>query len=136
MRVVMKTLNTTFYSSLDKKFGENDDRIGVGYLYQKRNITPNNGLPTAQGLTLLGLPNDDFYGAKWNDFNNESHDVFVDSLYQLPSKGIVSAGIRYSDRKRIIIMRLQVQHWITTADLRQQGWGRLSKKMPCLRILI
>ena len=91
--------NTTFYSSLDKKFGENDDRIGIGYLYQKRNITPNNGLPTAQGLTLLGLPNDDFYGAKWNDFNSESHDVFVDGLYQLPSKGIVSAGIRYSDRK-------------------------------------
>ena len=90
--------NSSAYFSIDKRLNDTT-AIGAGYLYQERNITPNNGLPTAADGSLLSLPNDDFYGARWNDFSSKSNDVFADLQHQLPSKGIVSAGVRYSDRK-------------------------------------
>lgn len=89
--------NSTVYLSLDKQLNETS-KVGVGYLLQNRNITPNNGFPTREDLQLLPLPNHDFYGAKWNDFNSRSHDLFADYQQQLDSQGVVSAGLRYSNR--------------------------------------
>lgn len=89
--------NGTFYASIDKQLTESS-KFGVGYLLQDRNITPDNGLPTYKDKSLLSLPSDDFYGAKWNDFNSRSHDVFADFQHRLDSAGVVSAGVRYSDR--------------------------------------
>ena len=89
--------NGTLYASIDKRLNEST-KFGVGYLLQDRKISPNNGLPTYQDSTLISLPNDDFYGAKWNDFNSRSHDVFADLQHRLGRAGVVSAGVRYSNR--------------------------------------
>ncbi|WP_227428927.1 TonB-dependent siderophore receptor [Psychrobacter sp. I-STPA6b] len=89
--------NATVYLSADKQLNDTS-KAGVGYLFQSRQIIPNNGLPTQANNQLLPLPNDDFYGAKWNDFSSSTHDIFADFQHQLDSKGIISAGLRYSDR--------------------------------------
>lgn len=94
--------STTAYLSVDKYFdNEHKNRIGVGYLYQTRNISPNNGLPTYADLSLLSLPNHNFYGAKWNEFENKSHDIFVDGRYELTSKGLLSTNLRYSKKDAV-----------------------------------
>ena len=90
--------NSTVYVSVDKQLNDTS-KFGLGYLMQDRKITPNNGLPTFADKSLISLPNNDFYGAKWNDFNSQSHDVFADFEHRLASAGVVSAGIRYSDRE-------------------------------------
>ena len=91
--------NSTVYVSVDKQLNDTS-KFGLGYLMQRfENITPNNGLPTFADKSLISLPNNDFYGAKWNDFNSQSHDVFADFEHRLASAGVVSAGIRYSDRE-------------------------------------
>ncbi|MBE0406486.1 TonB-dependent siderophore receptor [Psychrobacter sp. AOP22-C1-22] len=90
--------NSTVYVSADKQLNENS-KFGFGYLMQDRQITPDNGLPTFADKSLISLPRDDFYGAKWNDFNSQSHDVFADFEHRLASAGVISAGMRYSDRE-------------------------------------
>jgi iron complex outermembrane receptor protein len=90
--------NSTVYVSVDKQLNDTS-KFGLGYLMQNRQITPDNGLPTFADKSLISLPNDDFYGAKWNDFNSQSHDVFADFEHRLASAGVVSAGVRYSDRE-------------------------------------
>ncbi|WP_131667661.1 TonB-dependent siderophore receptor [Psychrobacter pygoscelis] len=89
--------NSSIYASIDKKLTDTS-KIGLGYLMQQRKITPDNGLPTYADNSLLPLPNNKFYGAKWNDFNSRSHDIFADFEHRLDTQGVVSAGIRYSDR--------------------------------------
>lgn len=89
--------NSTVYAAIDHHINE-DSTVGAGYLYQRRDLTPDNGLPLGSDGELLSLPNDDFYGSKWNDFDSESHDFFIDGRTQLANKGTVSAGLRYSDR--------------------------------------
>ena len=89
--------NSTVYLSVDKQLND-ATKFGLGYLMQDRQITPNNGLPTYADKSLLPLPYDKFYGARWNDFNSQSHDVFADFQHRLESKGVISAGVRYSDR--------------------------------------
>lgn len=90
--------NSTVYVSVDKQLNDTS-KFGLGYLMQDRQITPDNGLPTFADKSLISLPRDDFYGAKWNDFNSQSHDVFTDFEHRLASAGVVSAGMRYSDRE-------------------------------------
>lgn len=87
--------NTTFYTSIDKYLSDTS-RLGMGYLLQSRHITPNIGLPTNADKSLINLPNQDFYGANWNDFNNQGHDFFVDFTHRLDSQGIISLGTRYA----------------------------------------
>jgi len=90
--------NSTVYVSVDKQLNDTS-KFGLGYLMQDRQITPNNGLPTFADKSLISLPQDKFYGAKWNDFNSQSHDVFADFEHRLASAGVISAGMRYSDRE-------------------------------------
>lgn len=90
--------NSTVYVSIDKQLNDSS-KFGLGYLMQDRQITPNNGLPTFADKSLISLPQDKFYGAKWNDFNSQSHDVFADFEHRLASAGVISAGMRYSDRE-------------------------------------
>lgn len=90
--------NGSLYLSLDKTLNENS-KVGVGYLLQKRNLSPNNGLPTLADGTLLNLPNRDFYGSKWNGFANQTQDVFADFEHQLDNEGVINAGVRYSKRE-------------------------------------
>jgi len=90
--------NSTVYVSVDKQLNDSS-KFGLGYLMQDRQITPNNGLPTFADKSLISLPQDKFYGAKWNDFNSQSHDVFADFEHRLASAGVISAGMRYSDRE-------------------------------------
>jgi len=90
--------NSTLYVSVDKQLNDSS-KFGLGYLMQDRQITPNNGLPTFADKSLISLPQDKFYGAKWNDFNSQSHDVFADFEHRLASAGVISAGMRYSDRE-------------------------------------
>lgn len=89
--------NSTVYLSVDKQLNDTT-KFGMGYLMQDRQITPDNGLPTFADKSLLPLPYDKFFGAKWNDFDSQSHDVFADFQHRLDSKGVISAGVRYSDR--------------------------------------
>ena len=90
--------NSTVYVSVDKQLNDSS-KFGLGYLMQDRQITRNNGLPTFADKSLIYLTQDKFYGAKWNDFNSQSHDVFADFENRLASAGVISAGMRYSDRE-------------------------------------
>ncbi|MEN6668761.1 TonB-dependent siderophore receptor [Psychrobacter sp. B38] len=89
--------NSTIYLSVDKQLNDTT-KFGLGYLMQDRQITPNNGLPTFADNSLISLPYDKFFGAKWNDFDSQSHDVFADFQHQLESQGVISGGVRYTDR--------------------------------------
>lgn len=73
--------------------------IGLGYLYQRRDITPDNGLPAYANSVLLPLPQTAFVGADWNRFNMESHDVFADVKHYFDNGAYGKIGFRYSDRE-------------------------------------
>ena len=73
--------------------------VGFGYLYQQRDIAPNNGLPAYANAALLPLPQDAFVGADWNRFNMESHDVFADLKHYFDNGAYGKIGLRYSDRE-------------------------------------
>ena len=73
--------------------------VGLGYLYQQRDITPDNGLPAYANAALLPLPQDVFVGANWNQFNMESHDVFADIKHYFDNGAYGKIGLRYSDRE-------------------------------------
>ena len=68
----------TAYAALDWDIGP-DTTAGVGYLYQQRHITPDNGLPAYKNGKLLPLPQKSFTGAHWNHFEMQSHDAFAGS---------------------------------------------------------
>ncbi|UJF25142.1 TonB-dependent receptor [Suttonella sp. R2A3] len=87
-----------FYGALDIDLAERTT-LGLGYLYQMRNLRADNGLPTAdKNGRLLPLPNNDFYGTDWNDFSMHSHDVFADLKHEFDNGGYGKVGLRYSDR--------------------------------------
>lgn len=88
----------TVYAALDWDINPNTT-FGLGYLYQQRQITPDNGLPTYTDKTTLPVTHDVFVGADWNDFNMKSHDVFTDLKHYFDNGGYGKIGMRYADRK-------------------------------------
>ena len=88
----------TVYAALDWDINPNTT-FGLGYLYQQRQITPDNGLPTYTDKTTLPVTHDVFVGADWNDFNMKSHDVFTDLKHYFDNGGYGQIGMRYADRK-------------------------------------
>lgn len=89
----------TVYAALDWDITPKTT-LGLGYLYQQRKLTPNNGLPayTADN-SLLNLPNHTFVGADWNNFTMKSHDVFADLKHYFDNDAHAKIGLRYSDRQ-------------------------------------
>nr|WP_298079360.1 TonB-dependent receptor [uncultured Cardiobacterium sp.] len=87
----------TAYAALDWDIGP-DTTAGVGYLYQQRHITPDNGLPAYKNGKLLLLPQKSFTGAHWNHFEMQSHDAFADIDHYFANGAYGKIGLRYSDR--------------------------------------
>lgn len=89
----------TVYAALDWDITPKTT-LGLGYLYQQRKLTPNNGLPayTADN-SLLNLPNHTFVGADWNNFTMKSYDVFADLKHYFDNDAHAKIGLRYSDRQ-------------------------------------
>lgn len=87
----------SFYSALDWDISPSTT-LGLGYLYQRRKITPVNGLAAYQDGSLLPLPNHTFMGNSWNDFNMYSHDVFADLKHHFADGSFAKLAMRYSDR--------------------------------------
>ena len=87
----------TAYAALDWDINP-DTTAGVGYLYQQRHITPDNGLPAWKNGKLLPLPQKTFTGADWNHFDMQSHDVFADLEHYFANDAYGKIGLRYSDR--------------------------------------
>lgn len=87
----------TAYAALDWDIGP-DTTAGVGYLYQQRHITPDNGLPAYKNGKLLPLPQKSFTGANWNHFEMQSHDVFADLDHYFANGAYGKICLRYSDR--------------------------------------
>lgn len=88
----------TLYSALDWQLSENTT-LGIGHLYQQRQITPDNGLAAYDNKTLLPLPQNTFMGAPWNTFDMQSHDLFLDGKHYFANGAYGKIGLRYSDRK-------------------------------------
>lgn len=88
----------TVYAALDADIAPNTV-LGLGYLYQQRHITPDNGLPAYTDKTTLPLPQSAFVGAGWNRFNMKSHDVFADAKHYFEHGGYGKIGVRYADRQ-------------------------------------
>ena len=65
----------TAYAALDWDI-TSDTTAGVGYLYQQRHITPDNGLPAWKNGKLLPLPQKTFTGADWNHFDMQSSQAY------------------------------------------------------------
>lgn len=73
--------------------------LGLGYLYQQRDITPDNGLAAYSDGGLLSLPQKKvFMGAPWNHFDMHSHDLFLDVRHYFANGAFGKLGLRYSDR--------------------------------------
>lgn len=87
----------SFYGALDWDISPSTS-FGLGYLYQRRQITPVNGLPAYADGRLLSLPNDTFVGNSWNDFTMNSHDVFADLKHHFEDGSFAKLAMRYSDR--------------------------------------
>ena len=87
----------TAYAALDWDIGP-DTTAGVGYLYQQRHITPDNGQPAYKNGKLLPLPQKSFTGAHWNHFEMQSHDAFADLDHYFANGAYGKIGLRYSDR--------------------------------------
>ena len=87
----------TAYAALDWDIGP-DTTAGVGYLYQQRHISPDNGLPAYKNGKLLPLPQKSFTGAHWNHFEMQSHDAFADVDHYFANGAYGKIGLRYSDR--------------------------------------
>lgn len=87
----------TFYGALDWDISPSTT-LGLGYLYQRRQITPVNGLPTYADGSLLSLPDHTFVGTPWNDFDMYSHDVFADLKHHFADGSFAKLAMRYSDR--------------------------------------
>ncbi|MDB4836950.1 TonB-dependent siderophore receptor [Marinomonas sp.] len=86
----------SIYSSLD--FDLNDDTIlGIGFLHQEREVTPNNGLPLDSDGNLLSLPNNDYYAPSWNTFDMTSDDFFADLTTYFDNGGYGKIGMRYRE---------------------------------------
>lgn len=90
--------NETLYAALDWDVTPSTT-LGLGYLYQRRDLAPDNGYPTYADGTLLPLPQHDYVGADWNRFHSESHDFFADLKHYFDNGGHAKIGMRYSDRK-------------------------------------
>ncbi|TDQ57136.1 iron complex outermembrane receptor protein [Mesocricetibacter intestinalis] len=88
----------TLYAALDWDL-DADTTLGLGYLFQQRELTPNNGLPAWADGSLLSLPNHTFVGARWNKFTMKSHDFFADLKHRFATEGVGKIGLRYSDRE-------------------------------------
>lgn len=87
----------TVYAALDWDIGP-QTTFGAGYLFQKRHITPDNGLPLGADGKLLPLRQNVFVGAPWNKFTLNSHEVFADLKHYFGNGGYGKAGVRYADR--------------------------------------
>jgi TonB-dependent siderophore receptor len=86
----------TLYGSLD--FDLNDSTIlGIGFLHQERQVTPNNGLPLDSDGNLLSLPNNDYYAPSWNTFDMTSDDFFADLTTHFSTGGYGKVGMRYRE---------------------------------------
>lgn len=88
----------TFYGAIDWDITP-ATTLGLGYLYQQRDLTPYNGLPTNTDGSLLDLPNNTFVGSPWNDFTMDSHDVFADLKHHFADGSFAKVAMRYSDRQ-------------------------------------
>ena len=88
----------TAYAAFDADIVPNTV-LGLGYLYQQRHITPDNGLPAYENKTTLPLPQSAFVGAGWNRFQMKSHDVFADAKHYFEHGGYGKIGVRYADRQ-------------------------------------
>ncbi|ETD69730.1 TonB-denpendent receptor [Pelistega indica] len=89
----------TLYAALDWDLTP-QTTVGLGYLYQQRELTPNNGLPAfIADNRLLSLPESAFIGADWNKFSMQSHDVFADLKHYFADDAHLNIGMRYSDRQ-------------------------------------
>lgn len=90
--------NETIYAALDWDLTP-DTTMGLGYLYQRRDLAPDNGYPAYLDGSLLSLPQHDYVGADWNKFKSESHDFFADLKHYFDNGGHAKLGMRYSDRE-------------------------------------
>lgn len=90
--------NETIYAALDWDLTP-DTTMGLGYLYQRRNLAPDNGYPAYENGALLSLPQKNYVGADWNKFKSESHDFFADLKHYFDNGGHAKLGMRYSDRE-------------------------------------
>lgn len=86
----------TVYAAIDINLND-DTTLGLGYLHQARDVTPNNGLPLDANGHLLNLPNHDYYAPSWNSFSMESDDLFADLTHAFTNGGYGKVGIRYRE---------------------------------------
>ncbi len=89
--------NESVYATLDIDLDE-DTELSLGIMSQSKSITPNNGVPTYEDGTLLDIDRSTFFGADWNEFNNESTDLFADLTRQFDNGGRGRIAARYSER--------------------------------------
>ncbi|KZN12220.1 TonB-dependent siderophore receptor [Marinomonas sp. TW1] len=86
----------TVYAAVDIDLND-DTTLGLGYLHQARDVTPNNGLPLDADGHLLSLPNHDYYAPSWNSFSMESDDFFADLTHYFDNGGYGKVGMRYRE---------------------------------------
>ncbi|WP_191600864.1 TonB-dependent siderophore receptor [Marinomonas algicola] len=86
----------TVYAAFDVDL-DNNTTLGLGFLHQERDLTPNNGLPLDSEGNLLSLPNHDYYAPSWNRFNMQSDDLFADLSHYFTNGGYGKVGIRYRE---------------------------------------
>lgn len=89
----------TFYGALEFDVTPNTE-LSFGLLRQTHDLAPNNGVPTdPQGNLIYDYSSSTFFGADWNNFENESTDVIAELSHTFDNGGHAHVGARYSDRQ-------------------------------------
>ena len=84
------------YGTIQADIGESTTAT-VSVSHQVRDITPFNGLPTAQNGTLLDLDRSTFTGADWNRFDNSVTDYIAELEHRFDDGGHAKISARYQD---------------------------------------
>ncbi|MHC5656205.1 TonB-dependent siderophore receptor [Stappia sp. ICDLI1TA098] len=82
------------YGTIQADIGTNTTAT-LSISHQVRDITPFNGLPTAQDGTLLNLDRSTFTGADWNNFDNSVTDYIGEVEHKFDDGGHAKVSARY-----------------------------------------
>ncbi|TXR53903.1 TonB-dependent siderophore receptor [Reinekea thalattae] len=91
-------INQSLYSTVEIDLTDRTE-LSVGLLYQTKDLTPNNGLPTYDDGSLIDVDTSTFIGADWNEFTSSSLDVFADLTHQFSNGGRGRVAARASSRE-------------------------------------
>ncbi|WP_165855785.1 TonB-dependent siderophore receptor [Marinobacter sp. JSM 1782161] len=93
-----ENVDESYYGTLDIDVTDATE-LSLAVLHQTKDITPSNGLPAFSDGSLADWDRSTFLGADWNNFENETTDLFLDLTHQFDNGGYGRFAVRQSHRE-------------------------------------